>query len=346
MAVNIQTTQAGLRHPEGLDLTGPRGEARGYVDPIQAGGAARIEDLWIMQGSICDLKCKHCYVGSSPDNHRLEQITFRELRPHLDDAARFGVRTIYFTGGEPFVNAEVLQGRAQRNGQNEEFLQNLTYALGIAPVEILTNGRRYIRQHLDALDALREKHGDRLRLRVTLESWREREHDALRGATTFRQTLETLTMLTARGFRIIIAAERPFLGSQSNEEILAAYAALFSAHAITAEVTLIENVMAMGHELVRIRDQGKEPSAETFITTACFDTLGKPAETLMCHFSRCIQKIDGRLRYYPCPVIYDDPKFDLGGGLQESLRRVYLAHRNCYDYCMKGRGASCRTETL
>lgn len=66
----------------------------------------------------------------------------------------------------------------------------------------------------------------------------------------------------------------------------------------------------------------------------------------MCHFSRCIQKIDGRLRYYPCPVIYDDARFDLGAGLQESLRRVYLAHRNCYDYCMKGRGGTCRTETL
>ena len=75
-----------------------------------------------------------------------------------------------------------------------------------------------------------------------------------------------------------------------------------------------------------------------------FATL--PPESLMCHFSRCILKLDGELRYYPCPVIYDDERFDLGGTLEESFRRVYVAHKNCYDYCMKGGGASCRTHTI
>jgi hypothetical protein len=74
--------------------------------------------------------------------------------------------------------------------------------------------------------------------------------------------------------------------------------------------------------------------------------LNKSPESLMCHFSRCIQKIDGTLRYYPCPVIYDDDRFDLGSTLEESFRRVYIAHKNCYDYCMKGSGASCRTCTI
>ena len=53
--------------------------------------------------------------------------------------------------------------------------------------------------------------------------------------------------------------------------------------------------------------------------------LNKPAESLMCHFSRCIQKIEGALRYYPCPVIYDDARFEMGRTLEESLRRVYVA---------------------
>ena len=66
----------------------------------------------------------------------------------------------------------------------------------------------------------------------------------------------------------------------------------------------------------------------------------------MCHFSRCLQKIEGELRYYPCPVIYDDPRFDLGATLEESFRRVYVAHKNCYDYCLKGRGATCRTQAI
>src|SRR4030095_12718066 len=71
-----------------------------------------------------------------------------------------------------------------------------------------------------------------------------------------------------------------------------------------------------------------------------FGILGKSPESLMCHFSRCIQKIDGALRYYPCPVIYDDARFELGRTLEESFTRVYVAHKNCYDYCIKGGGAS------
>jgi len=52
-----------------------------------------------------------------------------------------------------------------------------------------------------------------------------------------------------------------------------------------------------------------------FVTTKCFGILNQSSESLMCHSSRCIQKIDGTLRYLPCPVIYDEARFDLGGTL-------------------------------
>ncbi len=119
-----------------------RGEQRGFVDPKNLGGQPVPEDLWVMQGSLCDLRCKHCYTASSPSNNRLEQIGFAELAPHLEDAARFGVQKICFTGGEVFVNEDVLRGRVERNN---EFLESLAFALDIAPVEVLTNGRLYIR---------------------------------------------------------------------------------------------------------------------------------------------------------------------------------------------------------
>lgn len=328
------------QHPDGLVLLNEKGEQRGFVEPKQVDGRWVLEDLWIMQGSLCDLKCTHCYTGSSPTNNRLEQITFAELRPHLDAAARFGVEKIYFTGGEAFVNEAVLQGRAEIN---QDFAENLEYALGIAPVEILTNARRYIRNHYGVLGKLRERYGERLRLRITLESPRAAEHDAIRGKSTFAQTVETINQLLGMGFRPVLAAERPFLREQSDEEIRAHYQALFDG---PVEVNLIENVLEMGHQLVQLGKQGQAPAREVFVTTNCFSLLGKPAESLMCHFSRCLEKIDGQVRYYPCPVIYDDPRFELGSTLEESFRRVYVAHKNCYDYCLKGNGATCRTRTL
>ncbi|MFQ5662842.1 MAG: radical SAM protein [Terriglobia bacterium] len=328
------------RHPDGLGLANAKGEQRGYAEPKQVNGRFVLEDLWVMQGSLCDLKCTHCYTASSPTNNRLQQISFEELRPHLEAAACFGVQKIYFTGGEVFVNEAVLRGRATLN---EEFVHSLRYALQIAPVEILTNGRRYIRNHFDILGRLRARHGDRLQLRITLESPRAEEHDAIRGKGTFAQTVETITQLQALGFAPIITAERPFLSEQSDEEIRAAYQALFPG---PVEVNLIENVLEMGHQLVQIGKRGQAPQPEVFITTGCFSILGKPPESLMCHYSRCLQKIEGQLRYYPCPVIYDDARFTLGTTLEESFRRVYLAHKNCYDYCLKGKGATCRTRPL
>ena len=332
-----------MPHPNGIQLTGPKGERRGFVNPQSHKRRPAIDDLWIMQGSLCDLKCKHCYTASSPTNDTLKQIRFAELRPHLDDARSFGVQKIYFTGGEVFVNEDVLRGRAKTN---EEFLSSLEYALGIAPTEILTNGRRYIRNHFDALARLRREHGDRLRLRITLESFISEDHDALRGRGTFSQTVETIGQISSLGFVPIVNAERPFLEALSEEEIQAGFSRLFQERGVQVEVNLIENILEMGHQLVRIEQAGRRPSDEVFITTNCFAILNKPAESLMCHFSRCIQKLAGRLRYYPCPVIYDDDRFDLGGTLEESLRPVYLGHKNCYDYCMKGKGATCRTQPI
>jgi sulfatase maturation enzyme AslB (radical SAM superfamily) len=328
-------------HPEGLALVSSRGEPRGFVDPLAVEGRLALEDLWVMQGSLCDLRCKHCYTASSPVNGRLQQIRPDELKPHLEEAARYGVHKIYFTGGEPFVNEDVLRGRA---AVNEDLLQNLENALPIAPVEILTNGRRYLRHHLHALGALARRYPGKLTLRITIESPRATEHDAIRGRGAFAKTIETIRLLGGAGFVPVITAERPQLREQTNEEIREAYAALFPSMRI--EVNLIENMLEMGHELARMADSGVTPRPATFITTNCFQVLNKPPETLMCHFSRCIQKIEGALHYYPCPVIYDDPCFDLGRTLTESLRRVYVAHKNCYDYCLKGRGASCRTSPI
>lgn len=332
----------GIReHPDGLALFNSKGERRGYVEPKRVNDRFALEDLWIMQGSLCDLKCTHCYTASSPTNDRLQQITFAELKPHLDDARRHGVEKIYFTGGEVFVNEAVLRRQADIN---EEFVASLRYALRIAPVEILTNARRHIRSHFPILRELREHSGNgRLRLRITLESPRAEEHDRIRGKGTFDQTVETIRQLQDMGFIPILTAERPFLSEHIDEEIRAHYQALFDR---PVEVNLIDNMLEMGHQLVQIGRNGRKPSPEVFITTNCFSLLDKPAETLMCHFSRCLQKIDGCLRYYPCPVIYDDPRFELGTTLEESFRRVYVAHKNCYDYCMKGAGATCRTRTL
>ena len=127
MATQVSTVVQ--EHPEGIELYNAQGDERGFVEFKQVAGRPVLEDLWIMQGSLCDLKCTHCYTASSPTNDRLEQITFAELRPHLEDAARFGVRKICFTGGEVFVNEDVLRGRVQRNEIGRASCRERVYVL-------------------------------------------------------------------------------------------------------------------------------------------------------------------------------------------------------------------------
>ena len=50
--------------------------------------------------------------------------------------------------------------------------------------------------------------------------------------------------------------------------------------------------------------------------------------------------LDGRLRVYACTLVDDDPDYDQGGSLAESLgARVMLRHHRCFS-CFKY-GASC-----
>jgi hypothetical protein len=53
-----------------------------------------------------------------------------------------------------------------------------------------------------------------------------------------------------------------------------------------------------------------------------------------------VVKKDGRMRVYACTLVDDDPAYDLGGTLAESIRkRVMLHHHRCYS-CFKY-GSSC-----
>jgi hypothetical protein len=60
----------------------------------------------------------------------------------------------------------------------------------------------------------------------------------------------------------------------------------------------------------------------------------------MCAFSKMIVKKNGRLRVYACTLVDDDPDYDLGGTLAESLaKRIMLRHHRCYS-CF-AYGSSC-----
>ncbi len=60
----------------------------------------------------------------------------------------------------------------------------------------------------------------------------------------------------------------------------------------------------------------------------------------MCTYTRMLVKKGDEVRVYACTLVDDDPQYDLGGTLTESMdERIMLRHHRCFS-CYRF-GASC-----
>src|SRR5215469_11400494 len=95
----------------------PRLDPAKFRDPfVTAKGETRaqvalksLDTLWFNTGTLCNLTCENCYIGSSPRNDRLANLTTSEVMEYLDEIERerLGTELIGFTGGEPFMNSSL-----------------------------------------------------------------------------------------------------------------------------------------------------------------------------------------------------------------------------------------------
>ncbi len=184
-----------LQHAPTLDpakFRDPRITAKG--EPRAHVALQGLETLWFNTGTLCNLTCRNCYIESSPRNDRLAYLTQAEVRAYLDEIERdrLPVRTAGFTGGEPFLCPDLLPMLDDALSRGLEAL-------------VLTNAMRPMMKAADGLDALRARHGDRLRLRVSLDHYGPVQHEAERGPRTWEPTLDGLRWLAGRGFALDVA---------------------------------------------------------------------------------------------------------------------------------------------
>ena len=116
-----------------------RGETRASV------ALRALDTLWFNTGTLCNLTCRNCYIESSPRNDRLAYLTRDEVRGYLDEIARDRLPTsvIGFTGGEPFMNRDII-------GMLDDVLSRGFHAL------VLTNAMAPLRKLRPQLLALRD----------------------------------------------------------------------------------------------------------------------------------------------------------------------------------------------
>ncbi len=311
-----------------------------FIDPdITAKGERRasvaldsLNTLWINTGTLCNITCQNCYIESSPSNDRLAYISRAETAAYLDEIKALGLATreIGYTGGEPFLNPDML-------GMLDDAL-----ARGF-DVLLLTNAMQPMqRPKIKAgLLKLRETYGDKLVLRVSLDHHTQALHEAERGLKTWAKAITGLDWLAANGFRTAIAGRSCW--GEAETAAREGYGRLIAARNWPID--------AADHQALMLLPEMDMNADVPEITTACWGILKKSPSEMMCSTSRMVVKRRGEAKptVLPCTLIPYDARFDMGSTLAQSLAAdggmfddggVKLCHVHCAKFCVLG-GGSC-----
>lgn len=286
------------------------GEPRGYID------SDRLRELWIHTGTACNLSCPFCLEGSHPGDNRLPAMKLEDVRPFIREAVELGVEQFSFTGGEPFVI--------------RDFTRILDHASRHRPCFVLTNGTAPMLRRTHQILPLKNNPFP-VRFRVSLDYPDAARHDIDRGAGSFEESLQGIRWLHDNGFDVSIA--RQMEEDEDAEAVEAAFRRIFRQHGIPEDLafTAFPDFGTPGTE---------DGSPE--VTETCMEKYPTrdSRSHFMCTYTRMLVKQGDRVRVYACTLVDDDPQYDLGGTLRESLdERIMLRHHRCFA-CYRF-GASC-----
>lgn len=289
-----------------------KGEQRAWVS------LKKLKTLWFNTGTQCNLECSNCYIESSPKNDRLVYLEQSDVSPflkELDDDTEL----IAFTGGEPFINPQIIKILTECLETNKEVL-------------VLTNAYRVLKRHEASLLELLNRFGKKLHLRISLDHYSKEVHERERGAKTFDGTLDRLKWLYNKGFNISIAGRS--LTHDSLDQALEGYQKLLYSKEINLDLKLNDKIVIFPE----MNDGNDVPE----ITTGCWDILSKSPDDQMCASERMIVKRKGEDKavVLACTLLAYDKQFELGNTLSDSKKDVYLNHEFCAKFCVLG-GASC-----
>ena len=251
------------------------------------------------------------------------QTTADEVRDYLDqlEMRNWGVREIAFTGGEPFMNPQMIE-------MTEAALER-GYDVLILTNAMLPMMRKKMREGLLRLQAT---YPGKLVLRISVDHYRRDLHDAERGAGALEKTIKGMEWLRDNGFTMAVAGRSVFEDTDADSR--AGYAAFYAEHGF--------NIDAQDPAMTVLFPEMDESVEVPEITTACWGILDKSPDAVMCASSRMVVKRRGAERpaVLACTLLPYSPEFELGETLEEAERDVALNHPHCAKFCVLG-GASC-----
>jgi len=263
-----------------------------------------LDVLWVqVAGTLCNLSCTHCFVSSGPHEDRHAMMTRSEVRARVAEALALGVKEIYLTGGEPFLNPEI-----------EAIVED---TLALAPVTVLTNGTLLPERRVAWLAALTRSARYSLELRVSLDGTDAAAHDAFRGPGAWLRTLAALRALSGAGLLPIVTLTQPE-GSDA-AEVTARCVEVLRREGVSAPRVKLLPMFRLGREATR-HGNGAPPATLAGLPAAAFD-----AHRLQCGGCRAVTSRG----VFVCPLLVDERGGHMADTLAAAARPYTLAHSAC-----------------
>jgi len=267
---------------------------------------AHLDDLWFqVGGTLCNLECKHCFISCSPHNHSFGFLGLESVRSALEASVPLGVKEYYFTGGEPFLNRDMVA------------ILELTLQYG--PATVLTNGTVFKDEWLERLRKAEAASPYSLEFRVSIDGFSSEENDPIRGPGTFERAMKGARQLVAHGFLPIITVART-RDDQDDAALFDGFVKVLKANGYPRPRLKILPTLRLGAEIERQRGYASDERVTPEMMAGFDEGL------LICNHSRIVTDRG----VFVCPILIEAPDARLGATLEGSLGPYALRHHACY----------------
>ena len=278
------------------------------LDPTPAGpniSLTHLEHLWFqVAGTRCNLSCHHCFISCHPANHSFGFLSRAQVQQQLKDSVAIGVKEYYFTGGEPFLNPDMVP----------ILIDTLEYG----PATVLTNGTVLREQWLRQLIEAESRSRFSLEFRVSIDGVSPEQNDPIRGEGTFERAMNGVVRLNRHGFMPIITTARSWPLEEEDQVVEAFVDRLRRAGCARPRLKILP-MLQLGAEVTR-----SGPYAEDDRITESM-LLDYDRSHLICEHSRIVTDRG----IHVCPILIEAPDSLLGENLSESKRSFPLNHGAC-----------------
>lgn len=274
-----------------------------------------LDTLWFqVAGTLCNIECTHCFISSSPANRSHAMLSLEEVAQRLAEARELGVREYYFTGGEPFMNREMIPILAETLKQG--------------PATVLTNGMLLSPRICEQLRELIDGSEYSLDIRVSIDGFDRASHDAIRGTGVWDRVMIGLRNLAHAGMNPVITVTETADGIRSDDG-RARFLELIRSFGFTKPRLKVLPLFHIGAE---------EKRSRAYADWERIDVLSdSDAEVLQCSSCRMVTSKG----VYVCPILIETPEARMGATLAETLRPFPLRYGACHTCWVEG--VSCRT---